>query len=504
MQVFLMICIGLLLASCGGEKQPKSTVAAIESGEKTRVEWQKARKPVAICIEGMKGTNPAWPQLGVYMDVSTTTPEERQAFAGVVFTRKGDVYVSGDRHAVTSDTTATISVCYPYRKGLGTNDTLRLTAPFSENLYGVESHRNIGNAIQSTFRLQSSMALLRIVCESDDLRDRLEGITLIGDDIYTEGSYQPYTGRWLDKKAVGSIQAENTDCQLNNGRKHDLYLIPTETACSVTIVVRINGKDHALRTMLPPLTTGSMTHLSIRKGSEGVAINGSWVETERNLGYEHRMMPVDSVQVGHFLQRDGTIQAERDTLSIAVVVETDGKHGKAVALSDCQGLFVFSGNDVSSGRRFSTIDGTRKEGIVNPINDIHEDDKIIYKPGMPYPNDCALGYTDGASLTQGLLEADGQAKQSHSFGRQAMLQKAARHPGSYVPSLGELAKLYYLLECAKPSTLKGLMAPLQSEYLTCTESGKDTFYMMEFTNGIVTGGLSKRYAQAKLRLFYLF
>ena len=488
MQAFLMICIGLLLASCGGERQPQSTVAAIESGEKTRVEWQKARKPVAIRIEGMKGTSPAWPQLGVYMDVSTTTPEERQAFAGVVFTRKGDVYVSGDRHAVTSDTTATISVCYPYRKELRTNDTLRLTAPFGENLYGVESHRNIGNDIQPTFRLQSSMALLRIVCESDDLRDRLDGITLIGDDIYTEGSYQPYTGRWLDKKAVGSIQAENTDCQLNNGRKHDLYLIPTETACSVTIVVRINGKDHALRTMLPPLT----------------AINGSWVETERNLVYEHRMMPVDSVQVGHFLQRDGTIQAERDTLSIAVVVETDGKHGKAVALSDCQGLFVFSGNGVSSGRRFSTIDGTRKEGIINPINDIHEDDKIIYKPGMPYPNDCALGYTDGASLTQGLLEADGQAKQSHSFGRQAMLQKAARHPGNYVPSLGELAKLYYLLECAKPSTLKGLIAPLQGEYLTCTESGKDTFYMMEFTNGIVTGGLSKRYAQAKLRLFYLF
>ena len=504
MQVFLMICIGLLLASCGGERQPQSTVAAIESGEKTRMEWQKARKPVAIRIEGMKGTSPAWPQLGVYMDVGTTTPEERQAFAGVVFTRKGDVYVSGDRHAVTSDTTATISVCYPYRKGLGTNDTLRLTAPFGENLYGVESHRNIGNAIQPTFRLQSSMALLRIVCESDDLRDRLDGITLIGDDIYTEGSYQPYTGRWLDKKAVESIQAENTDCQLNNGRKHVLYLIPTETACSVTIVVRINGEDHALRTMLPPLTAGSMTHLSIRKGSEGVAINGSWVETERDLGYEHRMMSVDSVQTGHYLQRNGTIQAERDTLSIAVVVETDGKHGKAVALSDCQGLFVFSGNGVSSGRRFSTIDGICKEGIVNPINDIHEDDKIIYKPGMPYPNDCALGYSDGASLTQELLEANIQNKQGSPFGRQVMLQGTARHPGSYVPSLGELAKLYYLLECAKPSTLKSLIAPLQGEYLTCTESGKDTFYMMEFTNGIVTGGLSKRYAQAKLRLFYLF
>ena len=504
MQAFLMICIGLLLASCGGKGQPKSTVAAIESGEKTRMEWQKARKPIEVRIEGMEGTTPAWPHLGVYMDVNATTPEERQALAGAMFTRKGDVYVSANRHALTSDTTVAISVCYPFRKGLGANDTLRLTAPFNENLYGVETRRAIGNAIQPTFRLQSSMALLRIVCESDDLRDRLDGITLIGDEIYTEGRYQPYTGRWFEKKAIGSIQAESTDCLLNNGRRHDLYLIPTGTACSVTIVIRINGKDHALRTVLPPLTAGSMTHLSIRKDSEGVAINGSWVETERELAYEHSMMPVDSVQTGHYLQKNGTIQAERDSLSIAVVVETDGKHGKAVALSDSQGLFVFSGNNLSSGRRFPTIDGIRKEGIINPIHPVQEDAKIIYKPGMPYPDDCALGYGDGASLTQGQVEADGQNKQNSFLGRQTMLQEAARHPGSYVPSLGELAKLYYLLECEKASSLKGLTAPLQGEYLTCSESSKDTFYLMDFSHGIVTGGLSKRYAQAKLRLFYLF
>lgn len=504
MQAFLMICIGLLLASCGGEKQSKSTVAAIESGEKTRMEWQKARRPVEIHIGGMEGTPPAWPQLGVYMAVNATTPEERQAFAGAVFTRKGEVYVSPNRNAVTSDTTAAISVCHPFRKGLGANDTLRLTAPFRENLYGVETSRSIGNAIESTFRLQSSMALLRIVCESDDLRDWLDGITLIGDGIYTEGCYQPYTGRWLDRKAIGGIQAESANCLLNNGRKHDLYLIPTETACSTTIIIRINGKDHALRTMLPPLTAGNMTHLSIRKDGEGVAINGSWVETERSLAYEHRMMPVDSVQTGHYLQRDGTIQVGRDTLSIAVVIETDGRHGKAVALSDCQGLFVFSGNGVSSGRRFPTIDGTRKEGIINPTNDIHADDRIIYKPGMPYPDDCALGYADGASLTQGLGEANIQKKQGSSFGRQTMQQEVARHPGGYAPSLGELAKLYYLLECDKSSLLKGSIAPLQGEYLTCSESGKDSFYLMDFTNGIVTGGLSKRYARAKLRLFYLF
>ena len=85
-----------------------------------------------------------------------------------------------------------------------------------------------------------------------------------------------------------------------------------------------------------------------------------------------------------------------------------------------------------------------------------------------------------------------------------MLQETARHPGGYVPSLGELAKLYYLLECAKPTTLKGLIPPLQGEYLTCSESGKETFYLMDFSHGIVTGRLSKRYTQAKLRLFYLF
>ena len=504
MQAFLMICIGLLLASCSGKEQPKSTVAAIKSGEKTRTEWQKARKPVEIRIEALEGTALAWPHLGVCMDVSATTPDERQAFAGAMFTRKGDVYVSANRHALTSDTTAAISVCYPFRKGLETNDTLRLTAPFGENLYGVETHRAIGNAIQPAFRLQSSMALLRIVCESNDLRDRLDGITLIGDNLYTEGGYQPYTGRWFDKKAVGSIQAESTDCLLNNGRRHDIYLIPTETACSLTIVIRINGKDHALRTVLPPLTAGSMTHLSIRKDSKGVAINGSWEETERRLAYKYPMTSVDSVQTGHYLQKNGTIQAECDTLSIAVVVETDGKHGKAVALTDCKGLFVFSGNSLSGGRLFPTIDGIRKEGIINPTHPVQEDAKIIYKPSMPYPDNCALGYGDGASLTQGLVEADGQNKQNSFLDRQTMLQEAARHPGSYVPSLGELAKLYYLLECEKASSLKGLTAPLQGEYLTCSESGKNTFYLMDFSNGIVTGGLSKRYAQAKLRLFYLF
>ena len=504
MQSILLICIGLLLASCGGEKQPKSTVAAIESGEKTRMEWQKARKPVEIRIEGTEGTAPAWPRLGVYMDIHSSSPEEREAFAGAEFMWKGGVYVSPDRNAVTSDTTAAIYVCHPFRKGLGVDGAIQVSAPFDENLYGVETARNVGDAIQPVFRLQSAMSLLRIVCESDDLRDRLDGIEIMGEHIYTEGCFQPYTGRWLDKKAIGGIRAGSADCLLNNGRKHDVYLIPTETACSVTITIRVNGKLHALRTMFQPLTAGIVARLSIRKNKEGIAINGSWVETERDLAYVRQMMSVDSVQVGHYLQRDGSIQAERDTLSIAVVMETDGKHGKAVALSDSDGLFVFAERNVTSGKRFPTIDGKSKEGILNPATNIGKDDKIIYKPGMPYPADCALGYADGASLTQALMETHATEPQPSSLGRSTMLHEAARHPGGYVPSLCELAQLYYLLECDKSSPIKGRIEDMSGEYLTSTESGADTFYLMDFTHGIVTGGLSKRYARAKLRLFYLF
>lgn len=500
-----MICIGLLLASCGEEKQPKSTVSAIESSEKTRTEWQKARKPVEIHIEDMEGTTPAWPRLGVYMDVSTGLPEERQAFAGTMFTRKGNVYVSENRHALTSDTMATISVCYPFRNGLGTNDTLRLTAPFTENLYGVETNRRNGSAIRPTFRLQSSMALLRIACESDDLRDRLDWLTITGERIYTQGDYLPYVGKWIEEKADGSIR-EHIGCLLNNGRNHDFYLIPTGAASSVTIGAEINGKLHAVRTTLPPLAPGSLVHLSLHKKKEGLAINGSWVETERQLVGVVSKTRVDSVCIGYYLQSDGTIREKKDTLSIAVVVKTDGRHGKAVALADCDGYYVFSGKETRSGRTFATIDGKRKEGILNPAEGIKADEAVIYKPGMPYPEDCALGYADGAGLTQRLLDAQADTSEEPPtpYGRRSMLIEARRHPGSYVPSLAEMAWLYYRTGCDKDFRRRVHLTLPEGEYLTSSESGERTSYRIDFTCGIVTGQLSKRYAKGKLRLFYLF
>lgn len=506
MQNILLIFTALLLASCNGGDKAQKTTEAIATGEKTRMEWQKALKTVEISLEDTSGNPPAWPRLGVCMDVASSTPEERESLSGAPFIRKGNRYISPDRNAVTSDTAARIHVCYPYREGVSANDTVRLNAPFGENLYGSETGRDVGSAIIPTVRLRSAMALLRIVCGSNDLRDRLEELAVIGDCLYTQGTYRPYTGRWSDMKAEGLIRAKDADCLLNNGMKHDFYLIPTTAAGAITLTVRIDGKRHALKTMLPPLPPGSLTHLSLYKGKDGLSIRGSWVETERALSYGKTASPADSVQVGHFLQADGRIQSVRDILSVAVVVETDGKHGKAVALADCNGSYVFSDKGITGGRLFPTIDGEHKEGVLNPVDGVRPEEKIIYKPGIPYPKDCALGYDDGATLTQQLLQVQEQQLPDNPVlpGRKSMLEETERHPGSYIPSLGELAWLYYQLECGKTLREQTGLTSLEGEYLSSSESGKQTAYRMDFTGGTVTGQLSKRYASAKLRLFYLF
>lgn len=501
--IFFLTGIAFLLASCkGGEPHPNKTVA-METGEKTRMKWQNVLKPVEIISEETAGNVQAWPRLGVC--VGNSLPESGEVFSGEAFVREGNKYVSADRNVMTADTLANIRVCYPFHEGMDAHDTLRLDAPFEENLYGVETGRNTGSNLTVRVKLQSSMALLRIACESDDLRDRLKGLSITGEHIYTQGLYLPYTGKWLEGKAEGSIQ-EQADCLLNNGRNHDFYLIPTGAASPVTISARINGNFHAVRTTFPPLSPGCLVHITLRKEKDGLAINGSWVETERPLACPVPGTKVDSVLIGHYLQADGTVQAEKDTFSVAVVVETDGRHGKAVALADCEGYYVFSGKKSRSGKTFATLDGKRKEGILNPAEGIKAEDAVIFKPGMPYPDDYALGYDDGASLTQRLLDAQEESMEKPVllYGRRSMLAETRRHPGSYVPSLAEMAWLYYQMECDKAFRRQVHLAPLEGEYLTITESGKQTSYRMDFTYGIVTGQLSKRYAQGKLRLFYLF
>ncbi len=85
-----------------------------------------------------------------------------------------------------------------------------------------------------------------------------------------------------------------------------------------------------------------------------------------------------------------------------------------------------------------------------------------------------------------------------------MLEAAQKQPGSYVPSLAEMAELHYQLRSNGVNAIWGKFDIPNGEYLTSNESTGQTFYMMDMETGIITGTCSKQYAKMQLRLFYLF
>lgn len=124
---------------------------------------------------------------------------------------------------------------------------------------------------------------------------------------------------------------------------------------------------------------------------------------------------------------------------------------------------------------------------------------------MPYGEQCAFGYADGADLTQRLIDKYRQTEHAYRrngglLARKEMLAEVEQHPGSYVPSLAELAQLYHHRQLGETVGCE----PMRGEYLTVSESSDKTFYLIDMENGIVTGTLSKQYASLRLRLFYLF
>lgn len=514
---YLLILIGpILLSACGKKIHTEHSLEARQTAEKTRENWDNAKRPFEVNIEGLSIQElEAVSTIGVYANPKDATEEESLAFQGTVFRKNGNGgYQTRDRNAVATDSTANLYVCYPYRKGLKANDTILLKAPFGENLYGSEVQREYGRTVSVKINMISSMALLRITCGSNDVQDWLEELNITGEAIYTKAMYLPYQGRWFGMTADGSVNARQADCLLNNGRSFDYYLIPTETAGMVTIHAKINKENYAVRTTLPPLRAGSLTQINLHKTVNWLTVNSSWVDTRHAILGNNPISEVDTVKVGHYLQKGGYISSKRDTSSVAIVIQTDGKRGKAVALEDCAGRFCFGNSSLTSGKAFATIDGKRKEGIVNPkqAQEVGDAEKIIFKPGIPYGTNCALGYSNGAELSTLLIEKlqlkvtdDAlRADTRLSFSRKMMIDEVQRHPGSYIPSLAEMAMLYYQLRYSERDAMWGEFEIPGGEYLTSSESTSQSFYMMDMENGIITGTLSKQYAKMQLRLFYLF
>lgn len=491
----------LLFSACAEQNRTAGKPVAQVTAETVRDGWKKSCRPLAVVIENGDGITPSLPHIGVFASVKDATPEEREAFSGVCFHKHGEHYESADKEAVTADTLATVYVYFPYRQGIDTDNSLTLDAPFTENLFGIEKSRAIGDQILLRTEMRSAMALLRINMESDDLHDMLDDIRISGENIYTSGCYQPCRGIWNNYRSSGFIQSTTTGCVLNNGQAHDFYLIPTSVSGMLTVIVSVNRHEMVVKTTLPPMRAGSLTQLNLRKGESGITVNSSWVETERSLVPLLEESP-DSVCAGHFLQADGRISKHRNEQTVAVVIESDGKHGKAVGIKDCSGDYHFSTASLSSGKLFPSIDGKRQEGILNPPRDSRVDSvsKVIFKPGMPYRTDCALGYADGAKLTSILLRNRDERDNSGSP-ETDMLSQASSRPAGYVPTLAEMASLYYLLQT---TPCHPDMDTPAGEYLTSSEATATTVYIIDMTHGIMTGNASKRYFRGKLRLFYLF
>ena len=479
---YYIIGLALMCASCGGSEEKRPSLEQTRAAIEVRDAWREELKPVEITASGAIG---GADRIGVRL-----TSDGQTSFLAFVGTSG---CFKPEQPSLMTDTASAVSACWP----LSQTDTLSLTAPFSDRIFGFETGRSVSARLSLQMKFQSSMALLRFCFESDNLSDILESLTLKGESVLTHGKYIPYNGKWIEKSGEGMPVGINVDCLVNSGRNHDFYFISCDAASDIVLSAMVNGKEYLLKTKIPPLSAGSMTQINLKIESNGQLLpKSSWVDNERKTDLR-KVATVDTVRTGHYLRKDGLIVAKRDTMTVAVVFQTDGKHGKAIAIEDAGGTFSFGKKNLSCGTILGTIDGHRTEGVINEAAS-SEEERLIYKPDMPYPGTTAFGNTDGAGLTSLLLNKKGGKDEG------SMLNAVERHHGSYIPTLAEMAQIYYLLQPYSNANLTELTEPFSGEYLTCSESSDHNYYGIEMRKGIVMSNYSKQYAKLKLRPFYLF
>lgn len=477
-----IIGVTLICASCGKSEEKRPSLEQTRAAIEVRDAWREELKPVEITASGaITGAD----KIGVKLTSDGKT--DFHAFVGT-----SDCF-RAEQPSLMADTASVVSACWP----LSSTDTLSLTAPFSDRIFGTESGRTVGAKLSLQMNFRSSMALLRFCIGSDNLTDVLESLALKGESVATRGKYIPYNGKWIEKSGEGMPVGIDADCMVNSGRNHDFYLIPCDAASDIVLSAMVNGREYLFKTKIPPLSAGSMTQLNLMMDKNGQLLpKSSWVDNQYKCDLR-KVAVVDTVRVGHYLRKDGQVVAKRDTMTVAVVFQTDGRHGKAVAIEDAPGTFSFGGKNLTSGTIYETIDGQRNEGVINDPSS-SEDDKLIYKPEIPYSDNTAFGYSNGAMLTSRLIKGKGGKDEG------TMLMEVEKHHCSYVPTLAEMAQIFYLLQPYTHSNLPELIEPFNGEYLTCSESSDHNYYGIEMGKGIVMSNYSKQYAKLKLRLFYLF
>lgn len=322
---FYMIGVLLISASCGRSDEKRPSLKQARAAIEVRDAWRDELKPVEIIASGaITGAD----RIGVRLTSDGKT--DILPFVGT-----SDCF-RPERPSLMTDTASVVSACWP----LAYSDTLSLTAPFSDMIFGYESGRTVSSKLSLQMKFQSSMALLRFCFGSDNLTDVIESLTLNGEYVATRGRYTSYNGTWIEKSGEGMAVGIDADCLVNSGRSHDFYLIPCDAASDIVLSAVVNGKEYLLKTKIPPLSAGSMTQLNLVMDKNGhLQPKSSWVDNQHKCDLR-KVAVVDTVKVGHYLRKDGLLVSKRDTMSVAVVYYTDGRHGKAVAIEDAPAYLV--------------------------------------------------------------------------------------------------------------------------------------------------------------------
>lgn len=480
----------ILICSCSGNKGNDNTLTAHNTVERVREEWSRVEKPLSITvIDRDINALEAMGSIGVFLSDNPEETVREFRFDGETFRPV---------HAVNVDSTVVPVVIYPYRPGIHPNDSIDADSEIGVAYIGIYSSTSqTSDNINVKMKLKEITALLRLKIKSDSITDVLEGIDVNCEKGIAASHFRPFNGEWIETRATRSLRIVLTGCMVNNGRHHDFNMIPTEEAGEITIGVKVNGHYLSVGTIIPPMRAGSITELRLTISSGKLNIGSSWVDTRHSFTKPASKVNAD-VQPLQYLRTDGTITVNYDDKCIAIVIDTDGKHGKAVALADVPVGMMFKGSDFSTGIAFQTVDGQFSEGCFTPgtMQGCEGENKVAFNPNVRYSSKCALAHRNRGVLTS-ILIANCNLDVLEIFTTEAKLGTA------YIPTVFELACLSFFLEKNKDTLPAEFLMP-EGFYTTCCGSGSNTFYSVDIINQKITAHNSKLYPNTNLRLFYLF
>lgn len=482
--VFTLFC--LLVCSCGNKSEKTEALPAHNVAEQVKEDWTKVEKPLEIIVAGRE------------KEELETIGSIAVWFEGIGDNKAVEFHYDGlsfkPLPAVHTDSSVKPVVFYPFNPGISLSDTLTVKSPLSQYLIGNLSYiETKEDKIIAAVELQDLTALLRFKFQSDKLTDILESVKISGYCIKTSGKIIPVKGEIIDSDGNSGIAETITDCLLNNGRSLDFHLMPTEDGGDIEISIKVDGKIYQLSTTIPPLRKGSITELRLKLMNGRLSVGSSWVDTKHPF-IKPVTLHTDSIKQGYWLQKDGIVSPGYNDKSIALVIETDGKHGKAVALKDIPNPIHFI--PFHCGKTFDTVDGNEKEGCYKGSLIVESEELIEYSPSVKYSERCALSLITGAGLTQEILKNTSEESRKQ-------YSEVIENPCGYLPSLRELIQLSSFLISKEGNLPEQFIMP-EGFYMTVCESGEDTFYSLNPVTCRITAFNSKKYSNAKQRLFYLF